>query len=178
MKKRPPWLILTREICSMDRSSKNCPDERSANDGFEAQSSTACSFPSSVVATRCFENSSRGTTLDGKEHGGRRLRLESDHVRSFIGTILGKIYPSSKSHESKSARRTLFSSRRRSEDPCEMRSFAHPWTSGHSPAPCMIVMTTLFSPAWIYTAVTAPSTLLRMAWRSDPAESLRDRPLG
>src|SRR6266404_981946 len=99
------------------------------------------------------------TTLDGKEHGGRRLRLESDHVRifhrdnSWEDLSIDQISRVKISQAGRFFHHVVASAK----IPVEMAEFCSPVDGpGHSPAPCMIVMTTLFSPAWIYTAVTAP----------------------
>jgi hypothetical protein len=98
-------------------------------------------------------------TLDRKEHGGRRLRLESDHVRIFHLDNSYEDLPCeqiSRIEISQGGRffRHIVGS---AEIPvlaaqlfCDLGESSHP-----SPA-CMVPVGAIFSPVWAYTAVTAP----------------------
>jgi hypothetical protein len=96
------------------------------------------------------------TTLDGKEHSGRRLRLESDHVR---------IFQSAKSWEDLSSEQIS-----RIEIRQAGRFFHHvpegvivplaipalACSDGRHQNLCFLAFAALFSPLWAYPAATTP----------------------
>ena len=112
-----------------------------------------------VLAYRAFNI----TTLDGKRHGGRRLRLESDHLRIFHVDDSFEDIPSGEVSQIAISQGGRF--------------FHHVVESAEKPilgaallcggitveagstADCMVPATALFSPWWVPTAVSAPFLL-------------------
>ena len=110
----------------------------------------------SVLAYRGF----KVITLDRKEYGGRRLRLEADHVRIFRGGDHWDI-PSEQIQRIEIRQGGRFS--HHIVESAEIPLLAgflvcieRPWEPVRVVAGCFIPVTALFSPAWAYTAVTAP----------------------
>jgi hypothetical protein len=107
-----------------------------------------------VLAYRAFNV----VTLDGKAHDGRRLRLEKDHVRIFKneayedlpGDQIARI-------EIRQTWRFVHHIAEAAELPIAVAALAcgGPGSDNASPV-CMVPVAALFSPAWAYTAVTAP----------------------
>ena len=111
----------------------------------------------SVLAYRGFTV----VTLDGKEHNGRRLRLEPDHVRIFhLNNTFEDLTSDRISRiEISQAGRFFHHIATSAELPLAIGGLAcGDWDAGGggtSPV-CMIPITALASPIWAYTAATAP----------------------
>jgi hypothetical protein len=104
-------------------------------------------------------------TLDGKKHGGRRLRLESDHVRIFHLNNSWEDLPCEqiKRIEIGQVRRYFHHIVESAEIPVGAAGLACGELSGERvrlALACMVPVTALFSPVWAYTAVTAPFYLI------------------
>ena len=98
-------------------------------------------------------------TLDGKEHSGRRLHLESDHVRVFHRRNRWDDLPSEQisrieiSQGGRFFHHIIFSAAL----PVWIGAFACDTTGGSGTSrSCMVYVTAVFSPVWAYTAATAP----------------------
>jgi hypothetical protein len=107
-----------------------------------------------VLAYRAF----KVVTLDGKAHEGRRLRLEQDHVRIFEnktyedlpGEQIARI-------EIRQTWRFVHHIVEAAEFPFAVAALGCGGLVSDSVSSlCVIPVTALFSPAWAYTAVTAP----------------------
>jgi hypothetical protein len=111
----------------------------------------------SVLAYRGFSV----VTLDGKKHGGRRLRLESDHVRIFHLNNTFEDLPSEQISRIEISQAGRFF--HHIVDSAEIPLLGAGLACGGffsepgnlSPA-CLVPVTALLSPVWAYTAVTAP----------------------
>jgi hypothetical protein len=112
-----------------------------------------------VLAYRAFNI----MTLDGKRHGGRRLLLESDHLRIFRVDNSFEDIPSEQvsqiaisqagrfiHHLVESAQRPILGA----ELLCGSITIEAESTAG-----CMVPATALFTPWWVPTAVSAPFVL-------------------
>jgi hypothetical protein len=107
-----------------------------------------------VLAYRAF----KVVTLDGKAHDGRRLRLEQDHVRIFMnktyedlpGDQIARI-------EIRQTWRFVHRIVEAAEFPLAVAALGCGGLVSDNVSPvCMVPVAALFSPAWAYTAVTAP----------------------
>lgn len=100
-------------------------------------------------------------TVDGKHHGGRRLRIESDHVRIFhlnnswedlAGEEIARIEISQTGrffhHVVESALGPLLVA--------GIACGAFSWEAVHLSRRCLVTATAASSPLWAYTALTAP----------------------
>jgi hypothetical protein len=100
------------------------------------------------------------TTLDGKEHSGRRLRLEADHLRVFYRNNTWEDLPAEQVSKIKisQAGRYFHHIAESAEIPLALAALlcGGPWEGTTLPFVCMAPITALFSPAWAYTAVTGP----------------------
>jgi hypothetical protein len=108
----------------------------------------------SVLAYRGFNV----ITLDGKKHGGRRLRLEPDHLRIFHLNNSWEDLPSEQISEIKISQggRFFHHTADSAEIPLELSAIACGGLEGNPVAACLMPVTALFSPVWAYTAATAP----------------------
>ena len=100
-------------------------------------------------------------TIDGKRHSGRRLRLESDHLRVFH---LDNSYEDLASGqvaqiEIRQAGRFFHQIVNSAQIPLVAAGLGCgglSWEPVHLSPYCLVPVTALASPAWAYTAVTAP----------------------
>jgi hypothetical protein len=110
----------------------------------------------SVLAYRGFDV----VTIDGKRHGGRRLRLESDHVRVFHMNNSYEDLASSQiaQIEIRQAGRFFHHIVNSAQIPLLGAGLACGgfFYAEHISTPCAVTVTALLSPVWVYTAATAP----------------------
>jgi len=124
----------------------------------------------SVLAYRGF----KVDTLDGKQHRGRRLRLEADHLRVFHLNNSYEDLPGEQVTriEISWGGRYFHHVVENAEIPIFFAALlcGGPWASANLSPWCVVPITTLFSPAWAYTAATAPFFLVAdgVAWLIPP----------
>jgi hypothetical protein len=125
----------------------------------------------SVLAYRGF----KVVTLDGKQHRGRRLRLELDHLRVFHLNNSYEDLPGEQVTriEISQGGRYFHHVVENAEIPILIAALGCgglSWEPAKLSPWCMVPITTLFSPAWAYTAVTAPFFLAAdgVAWLIPP----------
>ena len=98
-------------------------------------------------------------TLDGKEHRGRRLGLDADHLRVFHGEKSWEDLPNKQISRIEISQGGRFSHHiiDSAVIPVGFGVFFCGADSGAvGPTLCAIPVTAAFSPVWAYTAVTAP----------------------
>jgi hypothetical protein len=110
-------------------------------------------------------------TFDGKQHPGRRLRLEADHLRVFHLDNSYEDVPGEQVTriEISPGGRYFHHVVENAEIPillAELGCGGLSWEPVKLSPWCTVPLTTLFSPAWAYTAVTAPFFLVAdgVAW--------------
>ena len=113
-----------------------------------------------VLAYRAFTV----VTLDGKKHKGRRIRFEFDHVRIFHLNNSWEDLPGDQISriEIRQAGRYSHHILESAEAPLLFAALGCAGLSSDSASAflgCMIPLTAIFSPAWAYTAASAPFIL-------------------
>jgi hypothetical protein len=100
-------------------------------------------------------NSFTIVTLDGTKHRARRLQLLTDHVELFHGNVWEERLPSEQIAriEIRQSGRYFHYVEAGAVFPVGLATFL---CGAPTNWPCHIIVTTLLSPAWAYTAVTAP----------------------
>lgn len=102
------------------------------------------------------------TTLDGKQHRGRKLELESDHLRIFQGQDSWEDLSSDQVSRIEISQTHRFFHQVAGSAVIPVEDAAYFCSGfglgGFNPL-CFLPVTALFSPDWAYTAVTAPAFL-------------------